>query len=248
MPTAPRKNSSFLLGNSDETLLIDCSGSPLYEFHKLGFSMKSLKYVYLTHSHVDHVYALPSLLHCWSASKERGQEPLNIVGTEQTLEIARALTAVFGLEDVARFIGVTWNALNLSEPRNVPGPDGGFLTAWRVTHKDQDAMALQIGATLFGGDAEWDELLSRALGGVETAVLDCGGGLEGTLGHAGAIEIAEGTRRLPHLRRIYLNHISGDFRDDQSLIDVFVDASAEVGILRDGSQFELSWGRQIDNK
>ena len=58
-----RDNTFFLFESAAGSLFIDCGGSPFYKLLKVGADPNFLAGVLLTHSHPDHLYGLPSLLH-----------------------------------------------------------------------------------------------------------------------------------------------------------------------------------------
>ena len=64
-PATNRNNLSFLVSDKagDRMVLVDCSGAPVQTILRLGYQPEYLTDVILTHSHVDHIYALPSLVH-----------------------------------------------------------------------------------------------------------------------------------------------------------------------------------------
>lgn len=100
-------NTSLVLKEGSDVLLVDCSGSPSGMLRLVGADPAALSAVILTHAHIDHLYALPSLLHnMWLAGRKR---VLPLFGNRETLEIARKLCAVFSLEQKSHFFGIEWH-------------------------------------------------------------------------------------------------------------------------------------------
>lgn len=85
-------NSSLLLSCEDSSVLIDCS-SNLQE----AVAKDDLKAVVLTHSHVDHLYGFPSLIHqLWLKGRK---EALDVYAKPETQEVASALLEAFHLRE-----------------------------------------------------------------------------------------------------------------------------------------------------
>jgi len=60
--TAKRTNTSIWIEDEKTAILIDCSGDILHKIKKYDLSHKILAHVIITHGHIDHTFALPSLL------------------------------------------------------------------------------------------------------------------------------------------------------------------------------------------
>lgn len=102
-------NVSLVVEESREVVLVDVSGAPVMEMLKAGIDPRDLKTVLITHSHIDHIYALPSLIHqLWLMGRA---EPLVIVGNRETIGKARELCSLFGLEQKNRMFPLVWKIL-----------------------------------------------------------------------------------------------------------------------------------------
>jgi len=99
-------NVSFFVTEGKTSLLAEVSGNPAGELTACGVDPAELDAVLLSHAHVDHIYALPSLLHNMWLLKRSG--PLKIFANAPTLETARTLCAVFGLEQKLGMFRVDW--------------------------------------------------------------------------------------------------------------------------------------------
>ncbi|WP_218011173.1 MBL fold metallo-hydrolase [Herbidospora mongoliensis] len=239
-PTANRINSSYLIETACLSL-IDCSGSPSHEILRRGLDITVLRHVYLTHGHADHIYGLPSLIHSlWMLGLFR-EEPLAIYGSPKTLEVGRALLAPFGLEERKNAVRIQWNPVNAWSATDLNSQYGPPVTSFPVTHGNDEAVGYRLADTIFTGDAVCDDLLASAVD--ETArsiIIDCGGGLSSTPGHAGADDIADFLRRRPHLVSAHLTHVGFSSDEEELVLEKFLDCLASVRLLSDGDQFELS--------
>lgn len=95
LASAARDNTFFLFDSPEGSLFIDCAGSPFHKLLKVGADPDNLAGVILTHSHPDHMYGLPSLIHeLWLHGR---RETLHIFANAATQRVARALVDVFQL-------------------------------------------------------------------------------------------------------------------------------------------------------
>lgn len=99
-------NVSFFVTENKTSILVEVSGNPAGELTACGVDPVELDAVFLSHAHVDHIYALPSLLHnMWLLKRSR---PLPIFANVPALKTARTLCGVFGLEKKPDMFHVEW--------------------------------------------------------------------------------------------------------------------------------------------
>jgi ribonuclease Z len=95
VPAPESGNVSFLVKKNAWSVLVDTSGNPVQSLMKAGLDPLALDCVVLTHTHTDHLYALPSLIHTlWMMKREK---PLAFLAGPATESKARELLALFGL-------------------------------------------------------------------------------------------------------------------------------------------------------
>lgn len=106
LQSAGSGNTSLLADSGDALVLVDTSGSPAQLIRQAGYDPIDLDAVILTHAHIDHMYALPSLIHnLWILKRSK---PLRIIGSAATLECAKALCSVFALFQKENMIPIQW--------------------------------------------------------------------------------------------------------------------------------------------
>jgi ribonuclease Z len=96
LASADRDNTFFLFESAGGSLFIDCAGSPFHKLLKVGADPDNLAGVILTHSHPDHSYGLPSLIHeLWLYGR---RDTLHIFANEATQRVVDDLLDVFNLK------------------------------------------------------------------------------------------------------------------------------------------------------
>lgn len=250
LPTTERQNTMLLCEFDQRSVLVDCSGTPIRSILRAGCRLDQVGDVILTHSHVDHLYALPSLLHgLWLCQDYPRDKPIRLHGLGETLSVAENLINVFGLR--AKF-----NPINIELFRADPivqetlALDCGdwVWRAFRVNHGAMPALGFCLthadaGNLVFSGDAAMCKT-TRAHLTRDTRILihDCGGGLRGNASHAGAEEINQLIRHTA-IDRVYLTHLPAFLseRARQNIqAHVSRDFAGAVTLPADGDMAELT--------
>jgi ribonuclease Z len=95
LPSTSQDNSSLLFESNGSYLMVDCSGSPYRKLLQLKVERERLEHVLITHHHVDHCYALPSLVEClWIEGR---YAPLHIYALPGTIEVIAKLLDIWDL-------------------------------------------------------------------------------------------------------------------------------------------------------
>ncbi len=94
-----RDNTALLLKTDRESFLIDCPGSPVSKLKRINFDFRKIDKILFTHSHPDHIYGLPSLLH----SQYKLGNRIFIYAKKEVISIIKALVKIHRLEDKSRF-------------------------------------------------------------------------------------------------------------------------------------------------
>jgi len=69
VPSIDRDNTAVLLKNGAECILVDCPGSVAQKLLRSNIDYRAVTHIILTHEHPDHIYGMPSLLHCLAMAK-----------------------------------------------------------------------------------------------------------------------------------------------------------------------------------
>ena len=109
VPTGKNGNLSFAVAAEKTSILIDASGNPVQNLIRAGFDPLELDVVVLTHTHTDHIYGLPSLLHAlWMLKRDKS---LFIIANPATAAFARELSGLFRLLQREGLFPIKWEEL-----------------------------------------------------------------------------------------------------------------------------------------
>ncbi|MFC1529839.1 MBL fold metallo-hydrolase [Gemmatimonadota bacterium] len=97
LPPVGRENTSLALSWAGGIWLIDCGASPHRRLRAAGLDPADLRGITITHAHPDHLYGLPSLLHCLLSTPRNAALP--VLAPPATLRKARLLLELFNLHD-----------------------------------------------------------------------------------------------------------------------------------------------------
>ena len=101
LPQRERANTTLaVLPESAATvtggLLIDCGGDIYRQLLAAQIAPNAIADLFITHAHIDHVGALPSLLESWRLGGRTA--PLRILALPEVIEVARKLIAAYDFE------------------------------------------------------------------------------------------------------------------------------------------------------
>jgi len=95
LPSPTQDNSSLLFESNGSYLMIDCSGTPYRKLVTLGVERDRLEHILITHHHIDHIYALPSLVEClWIEGRDI---PLHIYALPSAIHAIETLLDLWTL-------------------------------------------------------------------------------------------------------------------------------------------------------
>ena len=141
-----RDNTSLLLRIDRETFLIDCPGSPVYKLKKAGFDFRKIKRIIFTHSHPDHIYGIPSLLH----SQYKLSNKVFIYAKQGVIEIIKSLVKIHKLEDKSKFPQIIYRDISEDLIKPFYRSKNLSIYAFCVRHS-QDSLGVKF---LFLADGE----------------------------------------------------------------------------------------------
>lgn len=107
-------NTSMLVRCKGFSLLIDCSGEPARHLARAGVELTDLDAIFISHTHPDHIYALPNLI--MQMMILRRKKPVGLYGNSRTLAFARKLLSLFTLPNEELPLDIEWRVLRGPEP------------------------------------------------------------------------------------------------------------------------------------
>jgi ribonuclease Z len=135
VPSAERGLPALLVGHGPDRLLVDCGEGTQRQLLRAGLGFRGLRYVLLTHAHLDHVMGLAGLIATralWGLSGA-----IEIIGSGETVEFVRRYLAVtVGAENGYRLRAVS--------PGSVLSLPGLRLDAFAVAHRGTQSLGYRF--------------------------------------------------------------------------------------------------------
>jgi ribonuclease Z len=247
IPSRERANTSLLVSAGNHGLLIDCSGSPVREMLARGYDLNAFRDVFLTHAHVDHLYALPSLVHSFWQSPQFSKQggAIRVHGHRKTLQVAQKLIRIFELEKKRDPVILEWDAVK----RGIvtwAGREHAEVSVFEVVHAGMPTFGIRIRTSddktvAYSADTTVDQNVAPQLTrDVNVLIQDCGGGVESNTGHAGARDINRLIRGTA-IGRVYLAHLpSLTVAMEEEIRSIATEGFAgEVALAKDGDVIDV---------
>jgi ribonuclease Z len=94
LPLPERFLSSLLIRNGGQLILIDCGEGTQVSLRRLGWGLRDIGAILITHFHADHIAGLPGLLLTIGNSGRGGEEPLVIIGPRNIQRVVESLRVI----------------------------------------------------------------------------------------------------------------------------------------------------------
>ena len=134
-----RDNTSILLNEGKDRILIDAPGCLLVKLAKLNTDYRQIRDIFLSHGHPDHIYGLVSLLH----SRYRLNDQIRIFAHPKTINLVKSLRRLFQLNDINKYPKIIYMGAKINSQR--PCYDSDHILAWafKVRHAS-DSLGLRF--------------------------------------------------------------------------------------------------------
>jgi ribonuclease Z len=170
--TAERDNTSFLVKEGQELILVDCPGSILQKIKKLNFNPLEISSLLLTHLHPDHVYGLPSFIH----SLMLEDYLVRIYGSEETIDFCLKLLDMFHL--LKKGLKIQIEFISLKPGEKVELMESLEVKAFRVPHNSSSLayhffFRKEEKELIYSGDTSSDSLVFQEAKAKDYLVHDC---------------------------------------------------------------------------
>lgn len=219
VPSLRRDTTSLLFVGREETILVDCGGSPVQKLLLAGSRPERLARVVITHIHPDHAYGLPSLIQSLFLLKRTA--PLGIACHEAHADSLRALLGVFGLLERPGMFPLRWEPVPAREGIRVGTPGPFTVTASPNSHGGMPNLALRFDApgrdsVVYSSDTEPCDAVVALSRGAHTLIHEAtfAATATGRFGaHSTAAEAGEVAARAG-VQRLLLAHMDPAHHDD----------------------------------
>jgi ribonuclease Z len=217
VPSVRRDTTSLVFVAGDESVLIDCGGSPVQKLLLAGVDPVRLAHVVITHIHADHAYGLPALVQGLILLKRH--EPLTISCRAEHVEPLRAVLGAFGLLDRVGAFPLHLAPVPSHPEASVMRTAAFVITASPNAHGSMPNLAVRLAslergrAVVYSSDTEPCDAVVNLARGAEVLIHEATfsarsaerHGAHSTAEEAGEIAARAGVRRLilTHVDRAY---------------------------------------------
>ena len=241
VPSLRRDTTSLVFVGRDESVLVDCGGSPVQKLLLAGTRPERLERVIITHVHPDHAYGLPSLIQ--SLFLMRRAAPLALSCRPEHAEPLRALLGVFGLLERPGMFPLLWDPVPAREGASVATSASFAISASPNAHGGMPNLALRFdmrgrGSVVYSSDTAPSDAVAALARGAHTLIHEATFsslsservGAHSTAAEAGEIAARAGVHRLilTHMDPAHHGEVEALADEARSRFDGIVEIAEEL--------------------
>jgi len=203
---AGRTTTMICVCSGSSTLLIDCGGDAVARMQQVGVDVETIRALFLTHEHIDHVGGFPLLYkELWLSDRRHA---LPVYGLPPALVQAARCFATYDTRAFIDLPPLSWHAVVPDTPEAVYRDDAWEIHAASGRH-GVPVIGLRITCLRSGGvltytsDTSPTEAITRLARGSDLLLHEATGALPG---HSTAVQAAE-TARAAQVGRLVLVHL-----------------------------------------
>jgi ribonuclease Z len=173
LPDASHDTTYMVLEGRENSILIDCGGSPLHKLQVVGVDLDTLDSLIVTHHDPEHIYGVPVLLlGLWLYGR---QEPFHIFGPQRSVAALASIMDTLEWQGWPCTLPVAFHEVEMREGyRVIESPEFEITTApvehWIPTIAVK-AMSKETGRSIvYSSDTEPCEALARLAQGVDILI------------------------------------------------------------------------------
>ena len=182
--TSDRHNTSLLVMNEANKLLIDCNGVCLQNCKKQNVDLTDLEHIFFTHAHIDHINSINNLLHqLWLLTchfvediDNKRKNPINIYANTPTLEKVKMLINLVDIPKHPNMFPIIFHDLGVDEGNvSIGSLDLNYFSA---QHGSFPCYSCEITAPngkslIYSADTEPNDALYKRLGENKVLIHEC---------------------------------------------------------------------------
>ena len=210
-----RNNTSFLLTDGDERILMDCGASTLIRLKHEKIDLESISTIVITHFHGDHFGGIPFFL-ISSMFENPRKTPLAIVGPEGVAKRVYDLQEAMYAGTAAKTLDMDLTYHEFRQGESLVIGDK-TIKAWAAEHSPPSIphcirVEWKGKAVAFSGDTSWTDNLIPLADGSDIFICECNFLNKVSFGHLGYSELLE-KKTLFNAKQIWLTHMADEVID-----------------------------------
>lgn len=167
---AERDNVSLLFRFGTEYLLVDTPGALVHKLSKINLNYFRINQIFLTHTHPDHIYGLPSFIH---SRMFDSSSLIHIYGHPRTLKLVERLFKLFSLKG-NRFPKI--KLVELKSGDSISPLKGIHILSFKVKHAPE-SLGIKIETSkkkvVFSSDSAYSRNLAQMAKEADYLIHDC---------------------------------------------------------------------------
>lgn len=227
-----RFNTSFLISDEGEHVLVDCGTTTLLRLKQEKFSLHDVSTIILSHFHGDHFGGVPFLLIC-ALFEDPREGPLTIVGPEGVRERVLALQEMMYPGTGEKLSALDLVFVEYEEEGEISVADK-FIQAYKVEHSPESnphgfRLKWKEKVFAFSGDTSMTKKLFNLADNADVFVCECNFMKGVNFGHLSYEEISEIKDQLS-CKQLWLSHMNEE---------VYQSEEVAINKLKDGLKIQF---------
>lgn len=214
-----RNNTSFLLSESNEKVLLDCGASTLIRLKHEGVDLEEISTIIISHFHGDHYGGIPFIL-ISSMFEQPRKNPLTIIGPKGIEERVYELQEAMYSGSSEKFSSLDLSFLEYEQGKTLEIGDK-VIKAWEVEHSPPSnphgiRLEWQGKKIAFSGDTSWSDHLISLVDGTDLFICECNFLDKISYGHLCYEEIIE-KKNMFNTKQLWLTHMADEVIESKDM-------------------------------
>lgn len=178
--TGERDNTSLCVLINKNPILIDCGGSIVHRLEKAKIEWHKIEKIIVTHSHIDHIYGIPSLIHhLWLRGMGEREKPLIFFGPPSALIRVEKSLIAYGITEKPKMFPLEFRKISAAENELILSENWGEIRSTPVLHGQEETIAISFSEKksrkrfVYSSDTEPSDSLMRFAHMVDLLIHEC---------------------------------------------------------------------------